>query len=216
MKLTINSKILIGLLHFAAKNDVRYYLKGIYCEITGDDVILVATDGGVLGAFNCVEAAIFDDGERREDISFIVPRELLEGAKLSLKGECTIELKHEDPTISIRRITLRDSYSAIKVGGDEVDGKFPPWRRVIPQSVSGEVAQFDLELIARLAAASKAILNVRRLNVRRNAIIPLYLAHNGNSGALVSIGNDNFVGVLMPLNVSRVVNSIPTAPAWAI
>jgi len=212
MKLTIDSKILIGLLHIAAKNDVRYYLNGIYCEITGDDAILVATDGGVLGAFNCAQAAVFDEGERREDTGFIIPRALLEGAKLSPKGKCTIELNYDGPTIGIRRINLCDSYNAIEVGGDEVDGKFPPWRRVIPQSVSGEVAQFDSELIARLAAASKVI-----LNVRRNAIIPLYLAHNGDSGAMVSIGNDNFVGVLMPLNLSRVANSIPTAPpAWAI
>jgi len=213
MKLTIDSKNLIGMLKLVSnQKDIRHYLNGIYCEIRGNDAILVATNGHVLGAFNCAQAVVFDEGERREDTSFIVPCALLEDAKLSLKGECTVELKHDDPTISIRRITLRDSYSDITVGGDEVDGKFPKWRMVIPQSVSGEVAQFDPELIARLAAASKAI-----LNVRRNAIIPLYLAHNGDSGALVSIGDDNFVGVLMGLNMSRVANSIPTAPpAWAM
>ena len=212
MKLTIDSKVLIGLLHIAPKNDVRQHLNGIYCEVKGESVILVATDGRIMGALNCASAASFDEGESCEDTGFIIPRTLLESAKLSQKGVSIIELIHDDLGTKIRRVTLRDNHGATTVSGDEMDGKFPQWRRVIPKSPSGEITQFDPELPARLAAASKAI-----NDIRRGGFVPVYIAHNGDSGALVSIGRDDFVGVLMGLNMRHVANLIPTAPpAWTM
>jgi DNA polymerase-3 subunit beta len=72
-----------------------------------------------------------------------------------------------------------------------VDGKFPDYRRSIPASHSGEAAQFNPVFIAAMAKAGKLL-------GRKDSPI---IRHNGLGAAQVQFyANDEFVGVLMPLN----------------
>jgi len=209
MKLKIESKILLGMLCIAPKIDIREYLKGIFIETIGDDAIVVATDGRVLGAYYCRDVCARDDDDA--DTSFIIPRVLLESAKLRNKGVCEITIGKKGATDLPRDISLTENLGGT-IFGKEVDGAFPSWRRPIPKSVSGETAQFDPALIQKFAEASY------RINgTKRDAMNHVFIGHNGEAGALITIGREEFVGVLMPLRMAHVADSIPTAPpAWAM
>jgi DNA polymerase III sliding clamp (beta) subunit (PCNA family) len=95
-----------ALLLFAAKNDVRFYLKGIYSDPSG---YLVATDGHRI--------LYIKTGEHGLDA--IIPREAAEAAiKMAKKGQ-EIPLTRT----SIGQITYTP-----------VEAIYPDWRRVIPGS----------------------------------------------------------------------------------
>lgn len=74
-----------------------------------------------------------------------------------------------------------------------VDGVYPDWHRVIPTAVSGEVAQFNVDVLAKLAAANKA------LGMKHYGC--LIIEHNGKGSALVKL-QSGCVGVAMPFTPS--------------
>lgn len=178
--MNIPTKYLKAALLFAAKKGVRYYLNGVLFESLNGQARLVATDGKMLGVFRLGECSL-------PDMQIIIPREKIE----------TIKLKDGE-------VTLRPGDGktcALVYSGDEhtftaIDAKFPPYRRAIPDGqMSGEAAQFSSELIALLGKAYKV------LNPKSKWNIP-YISHNGSSGALVDLKDDNFLGVIMPINLN--------------
>lgn len=79
-----------------------------------------------------------------------------------------------------------------------IDGKFPDWRRIYPAQLSGEPAQFDKDLLSRIAKANKA------LGSKFAGNYPLY-----TSGKDVAVGvlcGGEAHAVIMPLRDQ------PTAP----
>jgi hypothetical protein len=99
----MKKKQLQALLLFAAKNDARYYLNGIYADPAG---YLVATDGRRLLYI-----------KTEPGLNAIIPREAAEAAvKMAKKGQ-EIQLTAN----SIGQVTYTP-----------VDGTFPDWRRVMP------------------------------------------------------------------------------------
>lgn len=178
--MNIPAKYLKAALIFAAKKDVRYYLRGVLFEVQNGQARLVATDGQILGVFQLGECSL-------PDTQIIIPRERLE----------TIKLKADE-------VTLRPGDGktcALVYAGDEytftaIDGRFPDYRRVIPSGVmSGESAQFSSELIVVLDKAYKVLNPSSKWNMP-------YISHNGLSGALVDLNDDNFLGVIMPLKTT--------------
>jgi DNA polymerase-3 subunit beta len=90
--------------------------------------------------------------------------------------------------------------------GRTIAGRYPDYRRVIPGKASGVLAQFDPRYLATLAKAHSALHGSK-------AAPYVGIGHNGLSGALLTLGDENFVGVLMPLRT----DSYPlaqTAPTW--
>lgn len=90
----------------------------------------------------------------------------------------------------------------------QIDGKYPPWRRIVPTSTSGGVAQFDPENVALLGKAGKLIGGFPRI------------AHNGTSCAIVRFGERcDFFAAVMPYNVEVGRTHLPPlewgAPGWA-
>jgi hypothetical protein len=72
--------------------------------------------------------------------------------------------------------------------------------RVLPtKPATGEAAQFNPELITRFVKCSKL------LNGTKHPVI----AHNGGSSALVDLGLDRFIGVVMPMRNNVVINQTP-------
>lgn len=164
MKITIDHSIIKALLVFAAKNDLRYYLNSIAIDATRDRVALVATDGHMLMSIAVPEA----DVDNKLTGEYIISRADLEAVKPMKAGKhalpITIEITEPAPTpdpdqpgVMIKHNTTYKITGLTSVTNTLVDGKFPDWRRVIPATLSGEVAHFNLELMTRLNDARKAL-----------------------------------------------------------
>jgi DNA polymerase III subunit beta len=163
----------------ASKQDIRYYLNGVLVQSNDAYTRMVATDGHLLGIYQISETA--HDGE---SFSIIVPNEI------------------------IAKLDKRDNFLACENGKwtidgmafSPVDGTFPDYMRVLPtKPATGEAAQFNPELITRFVKCSKL------LNGTKHPII----AHNGGSSALVDLGLDRFIGVVMPMRNNVVINQTP-------
>ena len=164
----------------ASKQDIRYYLNGVLVESNKSYTRMVATDGHLLGIYQIKETAHND-----EEFSIIIPNEII--AKLDKKDNFLSTNEH-------------GNWSIDGIAFTPVDGKFPDYMRVMPSApATGESAQFNHELIARFAKCSKL------LNANKTPVI----AHNGGSSALVDLGLDRFVGVVMPMRNNIVINQTP-------
>jgi DNA polymerase-3 subunit beta len=183
----------------ASTEATRYYLRGVSLTVTGNDIIYAATDGSKL-------IALRQDLDGQQDIlpkgGTIIPSSLIAQIKQTRQSRLCGD---------VAEISVVDGVVTLAVTGGAtyadkaIDGSFPDWRRVIPQTVSGDVAQFDPELLAAFAKARKA------LNGGRSKFITI--GHNGSGPALVSFAdsNDDGFGVLMPIRGEPA----KIAPTWA-
>jgi DNA polymerase-3 subunit beta len=176
MMLTIEPKILKALLVTAAKQDVRYYLNGIAFDAQAERTIWASADGHRMSIYNGTAS---DDGMTGLGI---LPRDYAE-AVLKVAGKNKYLLF----TIDLVALTIAESLTGMS--GKLVDGTFPDYRRVVPLTASGEVAQFNPEYVGDIARQAKAI------GCSRYASI----ANNGTGGALVKFSDDDFFGVIMPM-----------------
>lgn len=207
IKLTVRAEIIAALKLFAADNDVRFYLNGINLEIGRKETRLVATDGVMLGCFR-VESEQPDVDAPLTNI--IIPNDLLKPIKAKGMVEILIgpletkkDAKGEEvPVSSARPVTL--TYADVSMSSKTLDGIFPDWRRAIPSKVSGEAAQFDPAYVGLLAKVAAALYGKSKY---------VGIGFNGDDAALLDFGDENFVGVLMPLRPD-VVTAPRTPPDW--
>ena len=210
IKLTVRAEAIAVLKLFAANKDVRYYLNGINLEIGRKETRLVASDGTMLGCFR-VESEQPDVDAPLTDV--IIPNDLLKPIKPTGLVEIIIgELETKDngkgekvPVSNARPVTL--TYAGLSMSGKTLDGKFPDFRRVIPSKVSGQPAQFDPRFTGTLAKAWSILHGGKGPHC-------VGLGFNGNDGALITLADENFVGVIMPLRPHAVVTP-DTPPSWA-
>ena len=115
---------LIGKTQYAmAAQDVRYYLNGLLLMVDGQELRAVATDGHRL-AFASVE--IEADMARQE---MILPRKtVLELNRLLADNE-------EPLQITLAPNQVRFAFGSVVLVSKLIDGKFPDYERVIPQSL---------------------------------------------------------------------------------
>lgn len=209
MKLTIDHNTVKALLICAAKQDVRYYLKGVAIDARANgDVVLVATDGHRLLAYPVAADAI----EALAPGEYIIPREALEAVKPCKAGRVTLPITIEivpapdQPDPERAGVTIKGKTSITVTGATSavtapVDGRFPDWRRVIPKSVSNEPAQFQAEYIGDFGRVAELL----------GSKYP-QIHHNGASGAIV--GNlGAALGVIMPMRLDEPFTGLP---AWAL
>lgn len=209
IKLTVRAGVIAVLKLFASNKDVHRYLNGINLEIGRNEARLVASDGVMLGCFR-VESDQPDVDTPLTNI--IIPNNLLKPIKPIGLVEITIgerETKdngegEEVPVSNARPVTI--TYGGLSISGETLGGKYPDFRSVIPSEVSGQPAQFDLRLIATLAKAW-SILHGRK------GPYCVGIGHNGNNPALITLGDPDFVGVIMPLRSDSIVTP-NTPPSW--
>lgn len=173
---------------FAATKDTRPYLRGVYVEHDR----LVGCDGVMCGVFRLPEPVPF---------KVLLPNTLLDRLKIP-KQITTVDLLVEDSTITgYKKIII--SYAGMQVV-EEVDYQYyPNYRQVIPKNVTGEVAQFDINLLNRINKAAEALHGKRETcHVR--------IAHNGQTSALIHLADENFTGCIAPLRDQDVPREAPT------
>ena len=200
IKLTIPAKYIAVLKLFAAEKDMRSYLNGICLEIGRTESRLVAINGHMLGVFR-VES---DQPDIIDPLTSIcIASDLLKHIKPAGDVEFVIGAPVSDTD---GRREVRITYAGLSIVGHTTDAKYPDWRRVIPDKVSGEAAQFNPEYIGRLAKAWAC------LHGKRSPMVAI--AHNGDSAALIGMDDSNFCGLIMPIGKHFV--TVPAyAPDWA-
>ena len=195
MKITIDYAIIKALLTAAPKKDTRYYLNGICVDATKDTVVLVATDGHMMLSFPVSDDAIED----RINGQFIIDRVDLDAIKPAKAGKHTLPLVIE---VDEKGYTISGATKAVNT---LVDGKFPDWRRVVPQTLSGELAQFNLELLSRIN-------DIRKVFGQDEYATTIH--HNGRSCAQVTGLKHHALMMLMPMRNDATQGDAPV-PSWA-
>jgi DNA polymerase-3 subunit beta len=195
MKITIDHAIIKALLTAAPKKDIRFYLNGICVDASKETVVLVATDGHMMLCFPVSANAIED----RIEGQFIIDRVDLDAIKPAKAGKHMLPLVIE---ISDKGYTISGATKAVNT---LVDGKFPDWRRVVPQTISGELAQFNLELLSRIN-------DIRKIFGQDEYATTIH--HNGRSCAQVTGLKHHALLMLMPMRNDATQGDAPL-PSWA-
>jgi DNA polymerase-3 subunit beta len=195
MKITIDHNIAKALLICAAKQDIRYYLKGICVDARANgDVVLVTTDGHRLLAYPVATDAI----EALAPGQYIIPREALEAVKPCKAGRHMLPITIEIDTAKGLENKITGATSTVT---PLIDGKFPDWRRVLPKTVSGEPAQYQAEYLGDFGRIAD-LLGTKQPHIH----------YNGSAAAIV--GNlGAALGVLMPMRSDAEFSALP---AWAL
>ncbi len=112
----IERKALAAAIISAPKSDVRYYLNGLLLEVNYDGfVIVVGTDGHRMTV--CLSATT---GDTNEPFNIIVPHEVISNVlKVNKSSHVTLVIDGDSHTLGGLPFT-------------PVDGKYPDWRRTIP------------------------------------------------------------------------------------
>lgn len=195
MKIHLPRRGIAALLHFAANNDIRYYLNGIKVEATAEATRIIATNGHVLGVYH--QGMLVNEVDKPTEL--ILPRRVLEMvAKASRHGAMPLWIEGADLAWS-----LHDMLLDFSLGFKPIEGKFPDYMRVMPKTLSGEVAHFNPEYLMLLNKAARSM--------GWKSIIPWRLDYNGNNGALGTIPSEpEFCAVIMPMRQ----DGAGKRPAW--
>jgi len=179
----IPARTLKAALYCAAKNDVRYYLNGVCFEpSTG---ALVATDGHVLFAIKTTPIP----GNEKEP-AVIIPRDLVERA-VAMAGSAS----RMDLTLEVDGHRLRFTHTSDIVEGNDVDGRFPEWRRIFRDAKreQGEPGQFQPALLMNVQRAFSTLYN------GRSKIFPVVTHAGRDNAALISCpAIRDAIGLVMP------------------
>jgi DNA polymerase-3 subunit beta len=167
----------------APKGDTNPVISGVLIAVDGHGVTMVATNRAILAAIYAPQ------GDYLPRFDFILPREAVAKLKADKRGMVTLTI---DPTSPVEcRISGAQ-------GGDViarcVEGTYPDWRRVIPQTVSGEPGQYNPALLAALNDCYRDAYGVKGPDCVR-------VHYNGASGAAVVTGgrSNEFIGGMMPM-----------------
>lgn len=199
MKITIDHSVIKALLICAAKQDVRYYLKGVCVDARANgDVVLVTTDGHRLLAYPVAVDAI----EALAPGQYIIPREALEAVKPCKAGRITLPITIEIDTAKGLENKITGATSTVT---PLIDGKFPDWRRVLPKTVSGEPTQYNPEYVSGFGDICKLL----------GGKYGPHINHNGSSAAPVT-NLGPALGVIMPLRLDDDEIKFSALPAWAL
>ena len=114
---------LIGLVQYAmAQQDIRYYLNGLLLVVTGNEVRVVATDGHRLA----YASEQIEEAQPRTEV--ILPRTtILDLSRLLSDNHDVLDIR-----LSPNQAQFR--FGDIELVSKLIDGKFPDYERVIPQS----------------------------------------------------------------------------------
>lgn len=174
----MDANVLHAMALLAAKKDIRPYLNGILVEWNSTTTRVVATDGHKLGIYNLPNQNNPTSG------SVIIPLDALAG----LKG---------DVIIGANTLTTADSVKTFTpVGGRFPD--YPDYARLVPkEKASGIAGNFNGDYMAQFQKVAKML-----GKKGDNAVF----YHNGERDATkVRVnGDDNFLGVIMPMLVDMV------------
>jgi DNA polymerase-3 subunit beta len=137
-----------------AQQDVRYYLNGLLLEITPKRVRCVATDGHRLAMSEVVTETGF-----AENLQVIVPR------KAVLELMRLLDVSDEVVKVRLGAGQVQVDVDVVRMTSKLIDGRFPDYERVIPESGDKRL-QADRELVKRALARTAILSNEKFRGVR--------------------------------------------------
>ena len=178
---TIPASTLRAAMYFAAKNDVRYYLNGVYLDIPRGRIVSTTGAGLFCGKL--------PDDVPRDHAPVIVPREVIETALKALgrKNERTYLVG-----VTLDAGNVRLEVPGCVAAGTCIDAEFPQYERILVRKTSGQTAQFDPDLLVAARGAINAYTGA--------SVIGHALQHNGDSAAIMP--GKNCLCVVMPARVT--------------
>lgn len=194
----IHGKYLKAIALLAPKKEpTRPYLLGVHVEVKGSQAILVATDGAILGALRVTLAEEF------EQHAFTIPLSLL--TLITAKEEVTLTYTKEEQGPGTVTLIQGDRVLA----GKAVEGRYPQFRRVIPEKVTG--VQDHLIAVRYLETAAKVCSMINDVPT----MPAVHVHYNGGDACLVDTQNEDFVLVVSPMrDPSERIKNTYTRPAW--
>lgn len=144
--------------HFAmAQSDPRYYLNGMLVEISEEGLRLVATDGHRLSCSETPECKASGEAAARKGI---VPRNSINALRPLLAFSEEVELAMGNNQV---RFSLGDRHMTSKL----IEGRYPEYRRVIPERqdrpllANREALESALSRVALVARESRGVRDQR-------------------------------------------------------
>jgi DNA polymerase-3 subunit beta len=185
MELSLRKSDLKAAFICSAVKDIRYYLQGVYLEFspspngaaTDGVLTFAATDGHIL--FAGTAPAVFNEDPQSAHFWMIIPNDAVKTA-IKTKNDAVILRSLPDG-----RYSLGDTIFS------PVDAKFPDFRRVIPEKVSGEIGYYDPELLVRGNDALREYFNSKKRVYRLN--------NNGTSAGVICGDSRDALVVVMPI-----------------
>jgi len=146
---------------FAISGDeTRYFMNGVYMELKGDRIVMVATDGRRLSYVYAVQ-----EGETPDFPGIIIPPKVLNLFVKLASGEGDINLAVADKILFAH-------FDKQKLTSALVDGQFPNYSRVIPEDQNSRFTINRMEL-------SDALRRVSLLSDQKTKRILLSLSRGG-------------------------------------
>lgn len=179
MAINLDVNVLKALVLFASNEQSRYYLCGVNVKVAPGKAQLAATDGHKAMVANLAQE------DNQEALSLIIPSETI---KTAIKGQ-----KYAVELARVNNTQWRLGAAIFT----PIDGTFPDYERIIPRTISKEIAHFDAEYIGVIGKADKALGGNAQINI----------GHNGEAPALVSseaMRDKNAFVVIMPLRAENV------------
>lgn len=134
---------MIGQTIFAVSDDeTRYFMNGVYMENIDGKLIMVATDGRRL---SYISKAVDDSIASFEGV--IIPPKILALVKRLASGEGNISLAVTDKNVFVK-------FDNQKLSSNLIEGQFPNYNRVIPESQDYEIIVDKQELVEALGRVS--------------------------------------------------------------
>lgn len=197
MQAIINIETLKAINLAASTEQTRYYLCGVFVEVTEKTVTYTATNGHILLS-------------RREDCaepntltgSWIIPSDFIKSAKPSRHANHAIMTLVPGPNNS----TMLAFTGTITGMAAPIDGTFPDYRRIIPQAVDGKPGQYDGNYTGIMAKFAQAL-----------GLGYFTIHHNGDNAAPVTFNSRQGVyGIIMPLRQNSSTETPAWDPSWAV
>ena len=184
MEFTLTRGQIRAMLHLAATKDIRFYLNGLHIVQDGRGTIVEATDGHVLGLLRVSEAPM-------PPAKVILDRDSLKpltGTKR--QSDEVVEFYVDGDTVKASAMGMLTTFK-------RVDGVFPDVSRVTPRAETlaatpDAPANFNPALLVRFWDCARELGTKGYIQLRQR----------GQDSALVSIGLDNFTGVVMPIRAN--------------
>jgi len=180
MKIYAQLNALQAIALFADKKEIRPQLRGVYIEATKKQTRIVATNGHIMGLYDC-EALPENEIADSDSVHVILPLDAIKSLK-AVRHSNIVEINLTHSNLG----TL--SYANTSVSFIGIDAVFPDYCRVIPETVTGENWGFNS---VYFPVFQKAI------NLIDSEVIKIL--HNGCGAALVLTENTSFLGVFMPM-----------------
>lgn len=201
VKISFDIRTLKAALLCASTDAARFYLNGVAVQLDSDKLFVVATDGHRLLAMQPDCEIVRDDTDAANRAAFgsvIIPSDVIANLKPN---------RHINTcTLTIDGIKGEIEHCGQAVRFNFIDATFPQWRHFVPDTISGEVAQFNATYIGDLPKIAK-VFGDKRTGFRIN--------HNGKSPAFADLGLPvSHLFLLMPFVSTKEIPAYEM-PVWA-